>query len=180
MREEHASTKLIFTYEHVTYEPEKSGLLEEHGYGKTYISNGVKEASLAADWYGSRNYHPLLDLIAAIARLSLYKESRCEWSDLPDRYTWLFRREGDLLHITILGLLSYSQERGYEKQDFSVTCDLWKFAAKLQRECHQVMVNAEAKKRHGGDWLRSSREYQDLCQFIEAHKHLADSSEIKP
>ena len=169
MPEDHISAKLMFTCEHITYEHGLSG------YEKAFLSDGVSETYLTAYW--NKNDSPLLDLISAVARLRLYEESRCEWPDLPDRYTWLFRREDDLLLITIQGFMSYSQEeRKWKEAPFSITCDLWKFATKLRRECNRIIGQLDAEKKHGGDWLRQGKEYQALSELIEEHKREEMSS----
>ena len=161
MTEEHISTKLTFTFEPYTC---------MQGCGSAYISDGVSEAHVfcSCTFGGS----PLLELVSAVARLRLYEESRCEWSiDFPKEYVWFLRRESNFLHIAIQGLLENSEEEGrWKKKSFSITCDLWKFATKLRRECNRLMARWDAEKKHGGDWLRQSKEYQALCEFIEEHK----------
>lgn len=161
MPDEHISTKLTFTFEPYTC---------MQGCGKAYISDGVSEAHVfcSCGWGGS----PLLELVSAVARLRLYEESRCEWSiDFPKEYVWFLKREGDFLHITIQGLLEKPETEGrWIKKPFSITCDLWKFATKLRRECNRLIAKWDAEKKHGGDWLRQSKEYQALSELIEEHK----------
>lgn len=132
-----------------------------------HISDGVGEVRFEG-WDAFCD--PLPDLIGAVVKLFEYgDESRCEWPDDLDWHCWLFQRKDDLLHIAILGL-EIEDNKVVNKPIFSTICGLWKFIKKLHTQIHQIIASEEAKQRHGGDWLRNSKEYVDLCELLEAHK----------
>lgn len=162
MPDEHMPVSLTFSYEY------NACLCESPGVNaRAYLSDGENEVYLEASHiFGD----PLLPLLGAVVRLFYYSgESVCEWYAEPGHYFWIFERDGDLLHLRIPGLWSYSQEQGNARYDFLTTSDFWQFVGKLRLYVSRFISDENICK-DDRDRVRNSREYQDLCRFIEEHK----------
>ncbi|HEX6776650.1 MAG TPA: hypothetical protein VF099_00540 [Ktedonobacterales bacterium] len=121
--------------------------------------------------------YPSNRLVAALEESLRYgAEARCTWTlDQGGSYRWIFHREGDALHITILWLsIPFSDNERHERDaqvKFSTTCDLWSFAAKLQLYQSRLFtseVDSSLKKRPVHP-ARLSEE-KTLEEFLEEHK----------
>ena len=167
MPDEPISTAITFTYE-----------ADKWGCGTAFISDEVNEATMWASHVGNDPPgNPLLILVHALLHVINYDdESRCRWANEPGETRWIFTREGDFLRVTILwfntlGPWFYGStlKDEFGELGFSMTCDLWKFAAKVRLACSRIIASETSKG--ASHWLRDSSEYHGLCTVIEKHKH---------
>jgi hypothetical protein len=106
-------------------------------------------------------------------------EARCGWS--PDQGAgclWIFSRDGDALHVTILQFPHSLPNNERRDQDaavlFSTTCDLWKFAARVRLYESRIATSVEESGRttHQAQF-RPLDGSKTLADFLEDHKRQA-------
>lgn len=167
MPEEPISTVIMFTYE-----------ADECGCGTAFISDEVNEARMWPSHVGNiPSGNPLLILIDALLHVINYGgESRCRWANEPGEDRWILKREGELLRVTILwfnvigpGFYGSTLKDELGEPEFSMICNLWKFAAKVRLACSRIIASEASKG--VSHWLRDSSEYHGLCAVIDEHKH---------
>jgi hypothetical protein len=119
MPDEPIPAKLTFTYEEASC-----------GCAHVYLSDGVNETWL----WGSHIFAPLGELLRAFVEILRHSDTAvCRWLTEPGEERWVLRREGTLLHLTILSFPDFSQRKAneYGEVHFTTTCDLAHFARKL-------------------------------------------------
>ena len=112
-------TQLTFTYEE-----------QKCGCAHVFLSDDLNQTGV----WGSHILSPLHELLAAfVTILQDTSESHCRWLTEPGENRWLFQREGDLLHLTILSFPDFAQHQPDEAGtlEFTTTCELAYFARKL-------------------------------------------------
>ena len=164
MLNEQGPTELTFTYEE-----------QQCGCAHVFLSDGLNVAGV----WGSHIFSPLQELLAAFVEiLRDSSESRCRWLTEPGEQRWLFRREGDLLHLTILGFDDFAHHQPDEagEVEFSTTCDLAHFARKLWLVISRIGTS-QSDSAHKPDHHPNvepadhlPNNYEILRSFIEAHK----------
>lgn len=166
MPDDSALPKLQFWYE-----------THECGCADVHLSDGVNAVCL--DFWDVNGGYPSSWLVGALERILRYGgEARCTWTlDQGGSYRWIFRREEDALHVTILRLsIPFSDNERHERDEqveFSTTCDLWSFAAKLQLyESRRFTSEADShlKKRPPSPLRARLPEEKTLEEFLEEHK----------
>ena len=154
-----------------------------HGWAEASISDGETTYEMVPSYVPT---DPLFELVRAVARVLSYgDETGCSWFYEPAADRWLLRRDGDTLTITIPGVrdgftqLHWPTERG--ELEFTATCDLWKFAAKVRLAVSRMeLPPAEEQDHYHPAWLKESAEYRALCAFFEERKARRKESPGKP
>ncbi len=144
MPDEPIPTRLILTYKEASC-----------GCAHVYLSDGLNETWL----WGSHIFAPLGELLRAFVEVLRYSDTAvCHWLTEPGEERWLLRREGALLHLTILSFpdFSHRQANEYGEVRFSTTCDLAHFARKL--------------------WLAISRRRTSLSDSAQKPSHNASAT----
>jgi hypothetical protein len=83
------------------------------------------------------------------------------WEGDQDYYRWRFQLDSNILHVQVSQL---------GETIFSTTCSLWQFAAKLRLSASRLAVTEDARRQHGGDWVRRDTGYQQLSALLDARK----------
>ncbi len=156
----HALSPISFTFEYAG-----------HGWARASISDGV------TTYYMDPSYvpaDPLFGLIAAVVEVLTHGgEAGCTWNYEGAADRWTLRRVEDALRIAIRRL-----REGFSRPDwptdergdvcFSMTSDLWKFAAKVRLAVSRLEPAGE--DHHDSTWVQRTPEYRALCAFLEEHK----------
>lgn len=145
-----------------------------HGWADASISDGEVTHYMSPSYLAT---DPLFELIrATVEVLRCEGEVRAGWLYEPGEDFWLLRREGDILHITILrledslGLEYLNRLSSRAKSQFSTTCDVWKFAAKVRLAASRMIAQAEAEWEYDPASVLQTAEYRALCALLEEHK----------
>lgn len=141
------------------------------GCAKAYLSDGVQEVYLYPSHmqFEPSLGDPLLYLMSALLDTFRYETTTLsKWHGSPG-CEWQLKREGDLLHVTLSGLWSYSKEQGWEEHTFSLTCNLWKFLAKVRLACSRAIANETLNEGYRQQFSNASA-YQALCELLEGRK----------
>jgi hypothetical protein len=134
--------------------------------------------------------HPISYLVNALEKMLNYEsEGCCTWwgFDLGGAYRLIFNRTGDALHVQVLWFRDppaseFLDEGG--NLEFSTTCDLWKFAAKLRleesrigtgQEESQLKLKPQPKQRQ----VYRVPGYKTLEEFLEEHKRQLKAGDQK-
>jgi hypothetical protein len=140
-----AAPRLRFTYEPMS---------DEYDDPKVCIGDGRDEVCISPTLlFGN----PLLDLMESLALLFEYGgEAHYDWWDEPGRYHWTLRREGDVIHIEIIGSL-----------EFLARDDLWSFAHKVRLAASRLAAWEDGKRPGGGDGIRKDAGYIALSRLLD-------------
>ncbi len=173
MLNEQGPTELTFTYEE-----------QQCGCAHVFLSDGLNTTGV----WGSHIFSPLQELLAAFVEVLRYSdESRCRWFTEPGEQRWVFRRDGNLLHLTILGFRDFTEHRAdeYGEVEFSTTCDLAYFARKLWLVISRIgTTQADSARKpdpqpgsESTDHLPNN--YEILRSFIEEQKRQQVQPRVK-
>jgi hypothetical protein len=152
-----------------------------HGWARACLSDGVTTHFMHPS-YSYVPSDPLFGLVAAVDRVLAYGgEAECTWFYEPAGDHWILRREGDTLHLTIWGLHDGSRSadlpRNRGELNFSATCDLWKFAAKVRLAVSRLEPVDEQYV--DPTLIQRTPEYRALCTLLEEHKRAHRPPSVK-
>lgn len=150
-----------------------------HGWGRASISDGVTTYDMEPSYPPG---DPLFGLVAALDKVLTYGgEAGCTWEYEPAGDHWHLRRDGDILHISIMGERDALTRRSWPPNHggvyFSATCNLWKFAAKLRTAVSRLEPVEEHY--HDPTWVQETPEFRILCAFLDEHKRAHNSPSAK-
>src|SRR5579859_1124064 len=145
---------------------------QRHGWATARISDGVSEYAMVPSYVPT---DPMFELIHALVDVLSYGgEARCGWYYEPATDLWILRRDGDRLHVTILrtreSLSGPNLPNARGEVEFSTTCDLWQFAAKVRLAASRLPDLTREQDNYGPALVREDAEYRALCEFLEEHK----------
>jgi hypothetical protein len=124
------------------------------------LSDGASEAVLYLSPLGGMDM--LLEVIDALLQLIPYEgEHIYYWEGDQDYYRWRFQLDDEALQLQVSQL---------GEVIFSATCSVWQFAAKLRLCASRLAVAEDARRPHGGDWVRNDMGYQQLSYLLDARK----------
>ena len=143
-----------------------------HGWATAMISDDVREYAMDPSYVPT---DPLFELLHALVDVLRYGgEARCIWEYEPAQDRWIFQRDGDRLHITILGFRRGFTSRNWPdargEVNFSTTCDLWQFAAKVRLATSRLPNLTREQDYYRPALVREDAEYRALGEFLEEHK----------
>jgi hypothetical protein len=160
MADEHSLAPIDFTFAY-----------QRHGWATAHISDGVSEYAMVPSYVPT---DPMFELIHALIDVLRYGgEAHCAWYYEPATDLWILRRDGDWLHVTVLRTRAISpfplpNARG--EVEFSTTCDLWQFAAKVRLAASRLPDLTREQDNYRPALVREDAEYRALCEFLEEHK----------
>lgn len=125
------------------------------------LSDGMASATLYPSPLGRTDL--LLNLIAALLRLIPYQgDLEYDWWGDETIYHWRFHLAGNRIRV---------EANDWDGAPiFAATCDVWQFAAKLRLCASRLATTEDARRAHGGDWVRADIGYQQLCARLDARK----------
>lgn len=150
-----------------------------HGWAHASISDGNATYDMIPSYVPT---DPLFVLVHAVVEVLRYgSDARCSWFYEPATDQWMLRREDDTLHITIrrekygFSHPSWPEEGG--KVEFTTSCDLWKFAAKVRLAVSRMVPVEEQEHNYGPASVQQTVEYRALCVFVDERK---ESQSLRP
>jgi hypothetical protein len=126
------------------------------------LSDGANEAVLYPSPLGGSGGMLLTLIEAIVIQLIPYGgEHIYYWEGDQAHIRWRLNLDGDVLQI---------QVHVWGELVFSITCSFWPFAAKLRLCASRLAVAEDARRPHGGEWIRNYTSYQKLSSLLDARK----------